>query len=585
MKLNFSNKLHKFYLLNLLILIFLFINCSNFFENRHAVSMTKKFIQWYIDRFPIEATFSVSFKNNYINQLDKPAIEQTINELHEFYNKFISIEKNKLSDGNQINCEILIGQIRARLFELEGWRRWQNDAVFYVRNMYDAIYGLIDYLPDSTLTTERKILERLKLLTSISDNAKQNLNSVSAKNLEKAFELIDDLERLIVLQLPGKVTHDSTILAGITQYSEAIVDSLAKFKQFLAGGNLKIIDGLTAINKDEYQLYLEIYSKQKIELDTLSKSVKIGYDQLHEQLYRLAYDYFTGKNVLVHNLSADQLIQRMNEEMENDRLLRDRIFSYGIEAEEQQRRFLDDIFYLDLPLDYSIKFEWNNNNYSDKLLRLKITDAFSEEQSFICRLMPVLNEIDLISQLALLGKYNKAVFKSQILIEALPVHYHYWALNHNKLPIAARVFPDQGFLQGWKYFFAQAMVEAGYNGYDPKLSYAVLKQLGQVYFTVYAELKFYAESLSAAQLDALFLSSNLFHKSDIDGIYLKFGCTPASDFITYLGLIHFEQFKEKYILINKKKYQLKKLLKFMIKDGPVPLNLIDQKLKKLMTKQ
>ncbi len=576
-KIKFSHKLLKFCIIFFLVTALHFFNCGHFFENRRVENLMIKFLTWYFETFPTEVTSSFVAENNSVGNFDRPAIERTIKQLHLFDNKLSAVNKTKLTFANRVNCKILSHKIRTRLFELERWQRWQCDPLFYVGMMTESVNGLLNLLPDSTLSTEKKVVARIKNMPAFCENARRNLKLASSKNLEQALLFIEKLESLILLQLPNRVTPDPKILTAISDDAETTAAALQRLKQFLTSDSIIVKEGFNALNKNDYGQYVQLFANQKFDLTVKSQALKNSYDQLYQQLYQIASEYFMRLQVSTAGLTVAQVIQKMEDEIDSERLLRDRIYNFGVEIEQQQRRFIDDVLDLNLPTDYAVRFEWETINNAGKLVMLDKTELSTEPAPFVCRLLPVSNEMDFLSQLALTGRYNKSDFKASLLVEALPLHFYYWQRN-KRIPLAATFFPDQSFLLGWKYYFARLMIDAGYGGYDPKLMFAVLKQIGQVYFSAYAEMKFYNENLELAQLQDLLLSSSLFHQADLDGIFSKFCCTPGIDFLTCLGLEKMMQLSEKYVSGSLSNSQKKEFLMYLLDGGPIPLDLIESRL-------
>ena len=539
--------------------------------------LTTEFVNWYGKSFPVESTYMKVFNNDHlIDDLSAKNIKKTVTELQAFSKRLTNIDTSKLNLQNKADYFLLTEQVKLKLFDYNVRKIWQQDAYFYVYILNNAIEGLMLQVDDSTSQVSQNLLRRLKRIPLYLSQAKQNLISIDKGNLECTLDKLDDLQKLIAFQLPTIFSKDSVSLDSLNYLVDIVSDSLLSFRKFITGNQIELKTEISNLETDDYLKLLKILIDKDVKIKELTEAIKTDYQQIYNELVQIARGYFRQNDVPVENISPGRLIRLMDEEIEKEIPLKDQILDFSQGTLEYMKLFIEDVTNWELPVDFELKFDWKVTGYKfpEKLLFLEPVSLLCNQVKFRCRLTPVTGDHDLFEQLALLRGYNKPGFKKMLLVEAFPVHYHYWFKHLKELSPAVRAFPDQSFLKGWPYYFALVMVKSGYGGYDPKIKFVLLKKIAQIYFYAYTEIEYYANRLERSQLTKMFTDNPLFPKSIMKHIDYKLSCFPAQDLIVYWGIKNFQQLEKEYQQKKGTSFAFRNFLRLILKLGPVPFDII-----------
>jgi len=560
-----------------IILVILSVCCHNLQENRKLNKISKDFLNQYCQFYPIQAT---QIGNHvYDDQLDNFS-NKNIDKLVQYFkltlNKIAVIDRNKLSIRNKINYHILSSQSKLHLFELEQWKRWQRDAVFYTKNIYDAVYGLQFHTKDTTENLTRNLMSRLDQIPQMLIDAKKNLQHGNIINLSPAIEQIENQKRIIAFQLSNKFIATNILLDSLNKKSEIVVDSLESFKQFLESKRKTSPNKSLSMTPEMYKTYINLRFNKKEKLEDLLEWIDADYQKYYNDLLHTAKGYLSERKKINEFTRNTNLIELINDEVEKQPLNKDEIIPYCYETINDIRRFIDEIWNLSLPIDYNILIEWAEDNEISglKLANFKKPGLMEPEPQFYCLLKPISNDRDWIQQLSQLRAYNVPALKIMMMLEAIPSHYQIWSQKLDDIPILARAIPDQRFINAWSYYFAFSMLDAGFEGYDPELRYMLLRAYTRILLLAKVEIQYYQQKLNYQQAEQLLLESKLFKKNEIEQVLKQINYSPGQILTICYGvkqLITLEEACKKKLGPH---FSINDFFENLLKPGPIPIDFI-----------
>lgn len=571
--------MNKLKLSLILLLVVCLINCDNFFENRKFNRETEDFLAAYFQSFPVRATLMGNHKyDDQLCQFNQNSIENIIRFLKLTAEKIAEIDTTKLSSHNRANCQILTLQLELHLFELEKWKRWQHDAFFYLQNIYDAVHGLAIHQGDTTENRTRNLIARLDLVPKLLIEAKKNLYSSDIINLTPALDRIDNLSRIIAFQLSSQFVATGTMVDALNQKSEMVVDSLESFNKFLEKKINTTTNQSLSMTAEMYQVYIHLLSNKKAKLDEITNLIDAEYQKYYEEILNLSNTILNpGRKNIVFK-QGNYSIEAVYDEIQKQSLNEDEIIPFCYEKIQGIKRFIDEIMNLSVPVNFDIQIGWSEDSYLPifKLAELEKPGLLNPATRFYCYLKPILNERDWYQQLSQLRDYNKPSLQAIVLLEAIPIHYHIWHKNRKDIPVLAKAFPDQIFVNGWHYYFAFSLLNIGYKGYDPELKYILLRNYLRTLMLAKAEIQHYLQQFSRQEQERVLLESKLFKKNEMGSVFNQINISPGKALSVFLGFRQLEQLDQACRTQSGPQFDFNEFLQHLLAAGPIPFELIKQ---------
>ncbi len=576
-----SAYLNKIKGLPVFILIILCISCANIIENHKFAQISKDFLNHYFQFYPVKATLMGNHDHDHeLNNLEAENVEKLLGFLKSTTKKISSIDTSKLSNKNKINYQILSFQLKLHLFDLEQWRRWQIDANYYTQLIYDAIDGLRFHTKDTTENVTRNLISRLAQVPDLLVQAKKNLLPYDVVNINTAIEHIDNQKRIIAFQLPDYFKVTDFLLDTLNEKTEIVVDSLDSFREFLQSKLKAPVDRTLTMNSRTYQDYVNLICDGKIKLGDIINLLEVDYQKYYDALLNASNRIFNESKNSNGHTSNTNLIERVNDEIEKQTLNKDEIITYCFENINNIKRFIDEIWNISLPIDYNIQIEWINDDRAvgPRLAYFENSGLLNPTPQFYCFLRPITNDRDWIQQLSQLRYYNKPAVKVAMMLEANPVNYQVWIKKLNELPLLVQAFPDQIFVNAWQYYFSFAMLNAGFEGYDPELHFEFLENYLKTLLLAKTEIHYYLQKLTHQQSEQFLIDSNMFKKNEIGEVFKLVNCSPGHALSIWWGVKQFKELEQACHSEVGPHFSQKEYFHLLLNQGPIAIEFIKHKL-------
>ncbi len=572
----FSNK-HKIEII--FIIAFLLVNCSKYTENKKLNQLSEKFLKQYCLFYPVQATqMGILGHDDKLNDYAVKNINERIQKLNLFLHQAALIDTNKLSDINKINYAILSSQLKIEQFELERWKRWQHDATLYTLTIYDALIGLTLHNKDTAGDRTQDLFTRLKLIPDFLNQDKNNLQIVNSINLITAIDHLEELKRIIAFRLLDKFVVNQPLLDTLVQQCEITVDSLESFKKFLESKMKSAPDRSLAMTPELYETYINLILNDEVQLQELIEWISSDYQIYYDDILNTSIKILSERNKSNELVKHDNLIEKIDAEIEKHILNKDEIIPYCYDTIDEIKRFIDEIWNLSLPINYSIQIEWAETDIINplKLAYLEKPGLLEKGTQFYCQLNPISKDEDWIQQLSILRNYNKPALKVTMMRETIVSHYQIWLERIDKIPALARIFPDQIFLNSWPYYLAFSMLNMGFGGYDSQLRYMLLREYVRVLQLAKVEIQYYLQQLSLQQLERLLMESKLFTRNEIDKVRKEIVRSPGQFLTIYWGVRKLKELEKNCRKRLGPKFNLNTFFQRTLRPGPIPIEFVEQ---------
>lgn len=572
----FSNK-HRIKIF--FIIAFLLVNCSKYAENKKFNQLSEKFLKQYCLFYPVQATqIGIQGNDDKLNDYAVKNINERIQTLNFFLQQAALIDTNKLSDINKINYAILSSQLKIEQFELKRWKRWQNDATLYTLTIYNALIGLTLHNKDTTVDRAQDLFTRLKLIPDFLNQDKNNLQLVNSINLITAIDHVEKLKRIIAFRLSDKFLVNQSILDTLVRQCEITVDSLESFKKFLESKMKSAPDRSLAMTPELYETYINLILHDEVQLQELIEWINSDCQIFYDDILNTSIEILSERNKSNEHVKHDNLIEKIDTEIEKQILNKNEIIPYCYDTIDEIKRFIDEIWNLSLPINYSIQIEWAEADIINplKLAYLEKPGLLEKGTQFYCLLNPISNDGDWIQQLSILRNYNKPALKVTMMLETIASHYQIWLERIDKIPAFAKIFPDQIFLNSWSYYLAFSMLDAGFGGYDSELRYMLLKEYVRVLQVAKVEIQYYLQQLSLQQLERLLMESKLFTRNEIDKVRKEIVRSPGQFLTIYWGVRKLKGLEKNCRKMLGPKFNLNTFFQRTLRQGPIPIELVEQ---------
>jgi len=172
-----------------------------------------------------------------------------------------------------------------------------------------------------------------------------------------------------------------------------------------------------------------------------------------------------------------------------------------------------------------------------------------------------------------------------VLLEAIPIHYHYWSKNIKAIPVLAKAFPDQVLINGWNYYFAFSLLNIGFEGYDPELKYILLRNYLRNLLLAKVEIQHYQKQSTKREQERVILDSRLFKKNELINIFNQINISPGKALAVFWGLRQLKQLEQYCRTQAGPNFSFNEYLHHLLAAGPIPFELIQQKVVKKLLPQ
>jgi len=434
-----------------------------------------QFVDDYFDaRFAFSPTSGTEVGlHQYDTKLDdfsQASLDRRTAELKRFLAKVQQFRKQRLSFDDGIDAEVIEGQIRADLLDIETLHLYQKNPMQYAGLPGSSVGGLIkrDFAPASDRL--RSVIARLRQIPAVYDAARSNLKNPPREFTDLAIRMSKGsagyFEGLVNQWAREAAGNNASLYEEFRAANGRVIEATRTFSRWLESDLLPRSTGAYAIGKDNFLAKLKYEEAAELPLDEL---LAIGEAQLEKD-----YNAFveTAKRIDPMKSAAEVMSG-----LADDHPTAEDLIPSARRTVEDARKHIVAHDVITVPSEVRPRVEETppyarSGGFASMdtpgPFETKATEAFYY-------VTPVEQDWDAKHKEEHLRLYNPFVLSIINVHEAYPGHYLQF-LYAPRFPTKTRKLIFSGTnAEGWAHYSEQMMVDEGFGGGDPRYRLAQLQ--------------------------------------------------------------------------------------------------------------
>ncbi len=426
-----------------------------------------KLVDRYFDEYfrynPTQATSAgIHDRDHQLESFSGASIAAEIQSLKRFLGEFEQFPAAGLNPETAADRDLIIGNIRSQLLELETIRSWETNPDRYSSGITNSAFVIMSRTFAPPAERLRTLIARERQMPKMLGEARANLKSPPRIFTLVALEQLPGNIAFFKNDVPAAFTSvtDRKLLSDFQARNQAVIEALAAYQKFLK-------DDVLPRSKGDFRIGVENYRKKLLYdemVDTpLDKLLENGYQNLHrnQQAFRDTAAKLDAKRTpqqLLHDLerdhpSPDRLLQSFRDVLGG---LRDFVVSHKIVTIPPQ---IPPIVQETPPFARALTFaSMDTPGPYEKI---------AKEAFFNVTLPEVRWRREQVDEH--MASFNRGTIISTAIHEVYPGHYTQF-LWVPRSPSKVRKLIGAGTnAEGWAHYTEQMMLDEGYGAGDLKL--------------------------------------------------------------------------------------------------------------------
>jgi uncharacterized protein (DUF885 family) len=496
------------------------------------------------------------------------AVGKRVEQVKAFQLRLDKLRQGMLTPDDAIDAEILDGQMRAELLDLETVGNWRKNPMTYIMIPAGSVDGLMkrDFAPASDRL--RSVVARLKAAPPIFEALRANLDNPPREFTDLAIRVgsgsagfYRDTLGVWAKEAAGK---DAKLLKEFDDANAAVIKSLDETVAWMKRD-------LLPRSKGSYALGAETFAKQLLYEELvdipLDKLLAIGEANLKRDQEAFAA---TAKKIDPAKTPAEVM-----KALSDDHPTADDLIPSAKRTIEKCRQFLVDKHIVTIPSEVrptvleTPPYARNGSFASMDTpgpFETKATEAFYY-------VTPVEKDWDAKHVEEHLRLFNRPVMQIITIHEAFPGHYIQF-LYAKQFPTKTRKLTECGTnVEGWAHYGEQMTVEEGYGDGDPKIRLAQLSEALLRDCRYVVGIKLHTEGMTVEQ-GAKFFEKEGYQEPATAFEEARRGAYNPTYLYYTLGKLQIYKLREDYRKAKGKDFKLETFHNEFVKQGGIPIKLI-----------
>ena len=216
-----------------------------------------------------------------LEDYSRTAVDQQVSALRQFEKRVAAFDAKQLSETEAGDREMLLGNIRSGLLELETIRAWEKNPDTYSSGAANSVYVIMNRRFAPSDDRLRSVIAREKLIPAVFESAHQNLKNPPRIYTEIAVQQLPGIVGFFQKDVPAAFADakDEHVKADFAQSNAAVVAALQDYEKWLKSDLLPRSNG-------DFRFGAETFSK-KLAYDELvdtplDRLLEIGTADLHK---------------------------------------------------------------------------------------------------------------------------------------------------------------------------------------------------------------------------------------------------------------------------------------------------------------
>jgi uncharacterized protein (DUF885 family) len=394
------------------------------------------------------------------------------------------IDRDALSRANQVDFELLTGEVRSRLWKLETLQEWAWNPLYYVDLAGSSIYNLVardfapleDRLANAALRLEQfpRFLEQARASIELQRVPKIHAETAIAQNLG----VVSIIETMIIPEMGGLTAATRARLEAAIEIAK---DALADHQTWLEEELIPRAAGDFRIGAELFDRKLAFALDSPMGRKEIVARAEAEYESVRNQMYEVAKGiYAADQPYTTFPDSPDEaykqvIIRAALEKAYAHLPARDGIVAVAEQQLQQATDFVIEkniVTMPDDPVEIIIMPEFQRGV---SLAYLDSPGPLDKGQSTFYAVAPLPADWTDEQVRSFLREYNLYSIQDLTIHEGVPGHYLQLALS-NRYPSTLRgVLQSGSMIEGWAVYAERVMIDEGYQDNDPLQRLIMLK--------------------------------------------------------------------------------------------------------------
>ena len=421
-----------------------------------------------------------------LDQVSREARARESAFLRKYQSELSNIERAKLSRPNQVDYSLLKHSLASNLWNLEELQTWAWNPLDYTGLTGGSIYSLVarEFAPLPERLSH--VTDRLEQFPRLLQQARATLEParVPAIHAETAIKqnrgvlsIIESmvLPRIDVMPEAEKLRLTAAIMTATTAVEE--------HQKWLEEELLPNATGDFRIGRKLYYRKLAFSLHTSLAREDISQRAWEEYRRIRTEMYEIAKVIYKGEHPFtIFPDEADEsylqaIIRAGLEVAYRDLPARDEIVKMAKSQLKQATDFVAENNLVSLPGDPVEVILMPEFARGVSIAYCDSPGPLDTGQKTFYAISPVPEDWTTKQVHSFLREYNVYSMQDLTVHEAMPGHYLQLALSGRYRSTLRAVLQSGTFIEGWAVYAEQFMVEAGYNGDDPRQKLIALKWL------------------------------------------------------------------------------------------------------------
>ncbi|UCC40085.1 MAG: DUF885 domain-containing protein [Candidatus Aminicenantes bacterium] len=580
----------------LAIIVFAFLSMGLLLSQENAEDEKfKKVLDTYLDElwkfYPTAAT--LCGYHNYDNKLEDLSnknLEKRHGILDKFNQEFVAkVDKFQLSPELQIDHEMVIDALDLELLKHENLVPWEYNPIFYNEIFMNCIRSLLteEFAPIGTRS--KNATERMKNLTKLIKQAKENLKTppqVFTEAAIKQFPAIMDFYRNELPTLIEQVPEASK--PKFQEYLAKVLPALKDYQNFLQGELLSRSTGNFRLGSQAHLRLLRLKMQNSIPIQELIAQAEADYSNIRREMAIVCLPYF---RIMYPNLSMEQLTaQRGEEEFRNiaikgvldkikvEHTTKDEFLNDVKTAIGEVKNFLTDNQFVELPQENLTIEPMPLESQGIAWTRLVSPGLYNGSSTFSFQITPFPEDWGEEQTSSFLEEYNKFLIYFWTIREVYPGSFVPLYYTRKYESIVRRLYPNMALIKGWPVSLEEMLIKSGFGNYDLKLRLNQLKLLLRTVLDFQLELNIHQGTMTKEQAIAYMTGRGFQTNAEAERKWEHIILNPGHCAYTYVGYQEILAMEKEYKNIKGDSYNQKEFFTKLLSYGALPLRHLSKKI-------
>jgi uncharacterized protein (DUF885 family) len=529
-------------------LVFFILNlaCST---NQNQSSQFEKLANNYIEKFlkmnPVWATSLGDHRYDYLmDDYSLEGVKKTLKFNRSYLDSLNSINKDKLSETNRIDYQILISSIKSTIFSLDTLREYEWNPRVY--NIGSAIYSLVarDFAP----LRERlqNVKKRLQSIPPVLEEARKNLKNPPKIHTETAILQNKGNINLITTELDFFLEQSPDLKKEFEPIQKQVAIALEDYGKWLEKELLPKSSGDFRLGDEIYRKKLSYtlesdFSKEKIG-ELAQTDLKETQNVLYETALPLYKTYFPNKTAG----EKKNVIKAVLDKLAGNHPNNSTIIDLARKATERITLFVRQKELVTVPDEEVRIIVMPEFQRGVAVAYCDAPGPLETKKETFYAISPTPGDWSKKRVNSFFREYNNYMLENLTVHEAMPGHYLQLAhANQFNAPTMIRsIFYSGTFVEGWATYAEQLMVEYGYGGSEVKMQQ--LKMRLRLIINALIDQKIHTEGMTEKEAMDMMMNEGFQEEGEAAGKWRR-ACLTSTQLSTYyVGNIEINDIVNRY---------------------------------------